>query len=90
VGKKCETHLHNVTMLALGNTVLLMGVETRNLMRDTNITKKGIKFLIFLTPIKLDSNNLAIKLSLNKALKLNKIFEHLRFGSEQINPSELL
>jgi hypothetical protein len=51
-------------------------------MRDANIMKKGIKFLIFFTPIRLDSNNLAIKPSLNKALKFNKVFKYLRFGTK--------
>jgi hypothetical protein len=74
MGKKSDTRLDNVMMLALGITILLMGVGTRDLMRDANITKKGIKFLVFPTPIRLGSNNLAIKPSLNKALK------HLRFG----------
>jgi hypothetical protein len=86
MSKKSETHLDNVMMLTLGSTILLMGVETRDLMRDANITKKGIKFLVF--PTRLDSNNLAIKPSLNKALKLKKIFKHLRFGTEQINLGE--
>jgi hypothetical protein len=49
-------------------------------MRDTNVTKKGIKFFILLTPIRLDNNNLAIKPSPDKALKFNKVFKYLRFG----------
>jgi hypothetical protein len=44
MGKKSDTHLDNVMMLALGITILLMGVGTRDLMRDANITKKELNF----------------------------------------------
>jgi hypothetical protein len=44
MAKKSETHLYNVTMLALGGNVLLIGVGARDLMRDANVTKKRISF----------------------------------------------
>jgi hypothetical protein len=36
MSKKSETHLNNVLMFSLGNTVLLLSVRKRNLMRDPN------------------------------------------------------
>jgi hypothetical protein len=88
VSKKSETHLYNVTMFALDNAVLLMGVRERNLMRYAKVTKKGIKFLVLPTPIRLDSKNLGINPSLNKTLKFKEIFKHLRFGAKQIKSGE--
>jgi hypothetical protein len=43
VGKKSEAHLHNVMMLALSISILLMSVRTRELMGDANVAEKGIK-----------------------------------------------
>jgi hypothetical protein len=37
MSKKGEAHLHNVAMLALGVTILLMSVGTRDLMGDANV-----------------------------------------------------
>jgi hypothetical protein len=34
--KQAKSHLNNVTMLALGSTVLLMSVRARDMMRDAN------------------------------------------------------
>jgi hypothetical protein len=88
VGKKSDVHLHNVVMLTLDISILLRSVKIRDLMGDANVAKKGIKLLVFPTLIRLDRNNFAIKLTLNKALKLKKILEHLRSGTKQINPGE--
>jgi hypothetical protein len=68
MGKKGKSHLHNVAMFALSSTILLMRMGVGNSMRDVNAVKKGIKLLIFPTPIGLDSNDLAIKSSFNQAL----------------------
>jgi hypothetical protein len=88
MSKKGEAHLHNVAMLALGVTILLMSVGTRDLMGDANVAEKIIKPLIFPTPIRLNYNNFAIKTMLNKSLELKEILEHLRSGTKQINLNE--
>jgi hypothetical protein len=51
VGMKSEAHLHNVMMLALDISILLMSVRTRDLIGDAKVAEKGIKSLIFPTPI---------------------------------------
>jgi hypothetical protein len=90
VSKKSETHLHNVVMFTLGSAILLMDVGTRDLMGNVNVAKKGIKLIVLPTPVRLelDTNNFAIKSTLNKVLKLKKILEHLRLRAKQIKPSE--
>jgi hypothetical protein len=65
-----------------------MGMGAENLMRDASFTKKGIEFLVLPSPIRLDSDDLAIKLSFNETLKLKKIFERFRFGMKQIDLCE--
>jgi hypothetical protein len=62
-----------MTVLAFGNTILLMGVRTRDLMGNTNLVKKRIEMLIFPTPIKLNRDNFVVKHVLNKGLKFKKI-----------------
>jgi hypothetical protein len=88
MSKKGEAHLHNVAMLALGVTILLMSVGTRDLMGDANVAEKIIKPLVFPTPIRLNCNNFAIKTTLNMVLKPKEILEHLRSGMKQINSGE--
>jgi hypothetical protein len=85
-----KPHLHNVVMFMLSSSILLVGVGARNLMRDTNGTKEGIKFLILPTPIRLNGNNLVIKLSLNKMLEFQKVFKHLGLRMKQINLSKFI
>jgi hypothetical protein len=77
MGKQDKSHLNNVTMLAIGITILLMSVRERDMMRDAN-GSKGVEFLIFASPIGLNGYDLAIKYLFNKLLKLKKIFGHLR------------
>jgi hypothetical protein len=55
---------------------------------NANVTKERIKFLILSTPIRLNCKNLAIKLALNKALKLKEVFKTLGFRAKQIKPGE--
>jgi hypothetical protein len=39
MGKQGQTHLDYMMVLALSNPVLLMGVRTRDLMRDANFVE---------------------------------------------------
>jgi hypothetical protein len=89
MGKKSKPHLHNATMFAFGHTILLVSMGAGDLMGDVNVAKGRVKLLILLTPIGLDSNDLAIKLLFNQTLKFQKVFEHLRFSVKKVNPSEL-
>jgi hypothetical protein len=57
-----------MTVLMLSGPVLLMGMRTRDLMSDTNLTKVGIDFVI--------------EHALNKSLKFKKILIDLRFVTE--------
>jgi hypothetical protein len=50
---------------------------TRYMMRDANLSKKGIELLIFPTPIGLKRYNLTSKHAFNKGLKLKKVFGDL-------------
>jgi hypothetical protein len=76
MSQKSEPHLHNVALFTLSNTILLVSMRTRHLVGNANIMKKEIKLLILSTPIRLDRKNLAVKLSLNKALELNEVFKN--------------
>jgi hypothetical protein len=40
MSKESETHLNNVSMFPLSNTILLLSVRARNLMRDLDCPKK--------------------------------------------------
>jgi hypothetical protein len=82
MSKKGDTHLHNVAMFTLSDTILLMCMRARDLMRDVNILKKGIKFPILPTPVRLNSNDLTIKHALNEFLELKEIFRNLIFMTE--------
>jgi hypothetical protein len=42
MNKERETNLNNVMMFSFGKPILLMSIGTRNMVRDTNLLKKGI------------------------------------------------
>jgi hypothetical protein len=69
VSKKGKTHLDDVSMFALGCPILLVGVGARDMVCDVNGSKKGIEFLIFPTPIRLNNNYFLVKPTLNELLK---------------------
>ena len=48
--------------------------------------EEGIKFLVFPSPIRLDSNNLTIKLSFNKCLKVLKNLKDIGSFLKEIDP----
>jgi hypothetical protein len=78
MSKKSQTHLNNVSMFLLSNTILLLSVRARNLMRNPDSPEKRI-FSYSSPPIRLNVNDLAIKHTLNKLLKFKEIFGDLRF-----------
>jgi hypothetical protein len=54
-----------VLVLTVGDLILLMSIGAGHQMSDANGTKKGIKPLIFATPIGLHSNDFSIEQALN-------------------------
>jgi hypothetical protein len=42
MSKERETNLNNVTMFSFDRPILLVSIGTRNMVRDTNLLKKGI------------------------------------------------
>jgi hypothetical protein len=77
-----------MSMLLLGNTVLLVSMGTGNLVSNVKLMKVGVEMLIFPTPIKLYGDNLLIKPSFNKRLNFQEKFEDIRFMTQQIEPCE--
>jgi hypothetical protein len=58
-------------------------------MGDSDFGKEGVQFLIFSTPIGLDSNDLAIKEPFYEVLEVSKFLKDLRFVFQKIDPCEL-
>ena len=56
------------------------------MMGNAKCVEEGIEFLIFPSPIGLDSNNLTIKLSFNKCLKVVEDLKYIGSFLEKINP----
>jgi hypothetical protein len=77
-----------MSMLSLGNTVLLVSSGVGNLVSNAKLTKVGVEMLIFPTPIRLYGDNLLIEPSFNKGLKFQEKFEDVRFMTQQIDLSE--
>jgi hypothetical protein len=77
-----------VHVLTLDDPILLMSIGAGHKMSDANDTKKGIKPLIFATPIGLHSNDFSIEQALNKALKFFEELKHLRLMAKKIDPSK--
>jgi hypothetical protein len=75
-------HLHNEAMFMLNDTILLMCMRARDLMRDANISKNELSFSYSPPPVRLDSNDLMINHAPNELLKLKEIFRNLRFMIE--------
>ena len=75
-------------MFSLSGPVLLMSVGTGNKMRDADLRKKGVKFLILASPVSLHSDNLVVEQAFNKFLELVELLENFRFKLQKINPRE--
>jgi hypothetical protein len=89
MSKKCEASLDNVAMFALDSTILLVSVRARYPMCNANALKQGVQLAILTTPVRLYTNNLFVKLSLNQGLKLMKNGEHISFAFDRIKPYKL-
>jgi hypothetical protein len=74
-------------MLTLSDTILLVGMETRHMVRNTNGVKKELR-LIFVTPICLHGYDFAVEYVFNIALKFFKELNDFRFSMKEINPCE--
>jgi hypothetical protein len=82
-----QTDFHIVAMFALYGSILLMCMRTEHMMNNANIGE-GVKLSVFASPIGLNDKNFAMKLSLNKDLKILKLLKHFRFKFNEINPCE--
>jgi hypothetical protein len=67
-----------MTVFALGNTVLLVGVWTCNAMRNPLFLEECIEVTIFPTPIRLDMANFVVKEALYMSLKLKEYIKNIR------------
>jgi hypothetical protein len=88
MGKKSDANLYNMSMFALGSSILLVGMWAGNIMVNTHTFKERIKRLIFPSPVGLYRFNLPFKLSLNKVLKVMKTLKDFGLVAYQINPSK--
>jgi hypothetical protein len=90
MSKKSEPNFNNMTVFAFSKPILLMCVWTRNTMCDAKRAKKCVvHFLIFATPIRLDTFNFDIQKAFNMSLKLKKNVRGLRPVMHQIDPRKL-
>jgi hypothetical protein len=90
-GSMGKPYIDDTTVLALSCTILLMCVcGGGGKKRDERCQwiGKGVQFLIPPSLIRLNNNDLAAKHSLDKLLKLKKIFRRIRFMMKEINPSK--
>jgi hypothetical protein len=74
-------------MFSFYEPILLMGIGTRNMMRDVGLLE-GVELLVLTTPVGLDSENFLIKQTFNKILKFLEFLKHIRFVLKKINPSK--
>jgi hypothetical protein len=58
-------------------------------MGNTNVSKEGIQFLVFTSPIGLHDYYFPIQQTFNMLLKKIKLLKDLRFMLQQINPCKL-
>jgi hypothetical protein len=74
-------------MFALDDTILLVCVWIRDMMRDPSLCKEAIEFLILTTPVHLHGHDFSVKGSFNEILEAMKDLKDLRFMPNQIYPS---
>jgi hypothetical protein len=89
MGKEWQSHHDYMAMLSLSRAILLMGIWTRNRVRDPNLLEEGIEFLILTTPIRLYNKNFLVKETFNESLKFTELLKNLRFLFKQIYPNKL-
>jgi hypothetical protein len=86
--KEGQTDFHNVAMLAFYGSILLMCMRARYMMDNAKLVEEWIKLEVLASLIRSYGKDLAIKLSLNKSLKILKLLKHIRFKFDKINPCE--
>jgi hypothetical protein len=88
MGKKSYSNLHDMAMLPFYRAVLLVGVGVGDMVANADFRKESMELLVFASPLRLDGNNLPIKMTLHKFLEFNKFREHIRFKFQWINLSK--
>ena len=76
-----ESHVNNMTMFTLGNTVLLRRVRTSKLMNNTGLGTKLTKFIVgvLTTTIGSQGFNISTKMIFHGIFKVLKRCKNLRF-----------
>jgi hypothetical protein len=72
MGKKGQTNLNDMLMFPFSRPILLISITTRHVMHNTNEIKEGTQLMIFVIPIGLHGQQLAIKKMLTMCLKVSK------------------
>lgn len=89
MSKKGEPYFNNMSVFSFGGAVLLICMGARDIVSDANLLKKRVEALILATPIGLKSEDLFIKMMLNKVLKIMKALKNFRFTLKKIDPCKL-
>ena len=68
--KQSKACLYQMTVFALGNTVLLRCMWTRNMVRDVRALEVAMEFVVFTTPIGLNGLDFTIQKAFHMSLKI--------------------
>jgi hypothetical protein len=79
MGEKREANFDNVSMFLFRGSILLVSMRIGNKVLNPYLCEERIKSLLLPSPIRLESQDLFIKLTFNKLLEITKALEHLRF-----------
>jgi hypothetical protein len=77
-----------VPVFALGNSILLGTVRTRDTVNNPCALKVSVKTMVFTTPIRLNRFNLSIEKTLDMSLKSIEYLFNIRLMFKKIYPSE--
>jgi hypothetical protein len=77
-----------VPVFALGNSILLGTVRTRDTVNNPCALKVSVKTIVFTTPIRLNRFNLSIEKTLDMSLKSIEYLFNIRLMFKKIYPSE--
>jgi len=65
MSKQSNPHFYNMSMFALGGSILLVGMRVGYKMMNAYSLKKGVEGFVFPSPISLHSMDFLVKLTLN-------------------------
>jgi hypothetical protein len=85
MSKQRKANLNNVVVFYFCQPILLMSIGARDMMKNTNLLKIGIKLLILATPVCLNNKDFLIKLPFYQILKVTEFLEYFRLVLQQVN-----